>query len=81
MCTILHTHSLSFLISLYICLQFEAKKRVPAEDALRHSYFRSLGDQVQTLADSEYKHYTMSNIHSASVSSPLFCLQLHPSSL
>uniref|UniRef100_A0A674PPS6 Protein kinase domain-containing protein n=1 Tax=Takifugu rubripes TaxID=31033 RepID=A0A674PPS6_TAKRU len=28
-----------------------AKKRVSAEDALRHSYFRSFGDQVQTLAD------------------------------
>uniref|UniRef100_A0A667ZHD3 cyclin-dependent kinase n=1 Tax=Myripristis murdjan TaxID=586833 RepID=A0A667ZHD3_9TELE len=33
---------------------FEAKKRVSAEDALRHPYFRSLGEQVQTLADSEY---------------------------
>uniref|UniRef100_A0A667ZR07 cyclin-dependent kinase n=1 Tax=Myripristis murdjan TaxID=586833 RepID=A0A667ZR07_9TELE len=30
---------------------FEAKKRVSAEDALRHPYFRSLGEQVQTLAD------------------------------
>ncbi|XP_034447795.1 cyclin-dependent kinase 17-like isoform X5 [Hippoglossus hippoglossus] len=36
---------------LSMLLQFEAKKRVSAEDALRHSYFRSLGDQVQTLAD------------------------------
>lgn len=43
-----------------------------AEDALRHSYFRSLGDQVQTLADSEYKRYSMSNIQGASVSSPPF---------
>nr|XP_046252282.1 cyclin-dependent kinase 17-like isoform X2 [Scatophagus argus] len=36
---------------LSVLLQFEAKKRVSAEDALRHSYFRSLGEQVQTLAD------------------------------
>ncbi|TNM87005.1 hypothetical protein fugu_007235 [Takifugu bimaculatus] len=36
---------------LSMLLQFEAKKRVSAEDALRHSYFRSFGDQVQTLAD------------------------------
>ncbi|XP_042264666.1 cyclin-dependent kinase 17-like isoform X6 [Thunnus albacares] len=36
---------------LSVLLQFEAKKRVSAEDALRHTYFRSLGDQVQTLAD------------------------------
>uniref|UniRef100_UPI003AABA78C cyclin-dependent kinase 17-like n=1 Tax=Centroberyx gerrardi TaxID=166262 RepID=UPI003AABA78C len=36
---------------LSLLLQFEAKKRVSAEEALRHPYFRSLGDQVQTLAD------------------------------
>ncbi|CAB1458108.1 unnamed protein product [Pleuronectes platessa] len=36
---------------LSMLLQFEAKKRVSAEDALKHSYFRSLGDQLQTLAD------------------------------
>uniref|UniRef100_A0A8C5H437 cyclin-dependent kinase n=1 Tax=Gouania willdenowi TaxID=441366 RepID=A0A8C5H437_GOUWI len=33
------------------CICFEAKKRVSAEDALRHSYFSSFGEQVQTLAD------------------------------
>uniref|UniRef100_A0A8B9LGV0 cyclin-dependent kinase n=1 Tax=Astyanax mexicanus TaxID=7994 RepID=A0A8B9LGV0_ASTMX len=32
-------------------LQFEAKRRVSAEEALRHPYFRSLGEQVQGLAD------------------------------
>uniref|UniRef100_A0A669CEM5 Cyclin-dependent kinase 17 n=1 Tax=Oreochromis niloticus TaxID=8128 RepID=A0A669CEM5_ORENI len=32
-------------------LQFEAKKRILAEDALRHAYFKCLGEQVQTLAD------------------------------
>nr|XP_043894350.1 cyclin-dependent kinase 17-like isoform X4 [Solea senegalensis] len=36
---------------LSMLLQFEAKKRVSAEDAQKHSYFRTLGDQVQTLAD------------------------------
>ncbi|XP_044068216.1 cyclin-dependent kinase 17-like isoform X2 [Siniperca chuatsi] len=36
---------------LSMLLQFEAKKRVSAEDALRQSYFRSFGEQVQTLAD------------------------------
>ncbi|XP_076596368.1 cyclin-dependent kinase 17-like isoform X1 [Chaetodon auriga] len=36
---------------LSMLLQFEAKKRVSAEDALRQSYFRSLGEHVQTLAD------------------------------
>nr|XP_020471631.1 cyclin-dependent kinase 16-like isoform X3 [Monopterus albus] len=36
---------------LSVLLQFDAKKRVSAEDALRHSYFKSLGEQVQTLAD------------------------------
>ncbi|XP_023681624.1 cyclin-dependent kinase 16-like isoform X2 [Paramormyrops kingsleyae] len=32
-------------------LQFEAKKRISAEEAIRHPYFHSLGEQVQTLPD------------------------------
>ncbi|XP_064154250.1 cyclin-dependent kinase 17-like isoform X1 [Anguilla rostrata] len=36
---------------LSLLLQFEAKRRISAEEALRHPYFRSLGEQVQTLAD------------------------------
>uniref|UniRef100_A0A3Q2UMI3 cyclin-dependent kinase n=1 Tax=Fundulus heteroclitus TaxID=8078 RepID=A0A3Q2UMI3_FUNHE len=32
-------------------LQFEAKDRVSAEEALRHSYFRTLGEHVQSLPD------------------------------
>ncbi|XP_032376271.1 cyclin-dependent kinase 16 isoform X5 [Etheostoma spectabile] len=36
---------------LSMLLQFEAKRRVSAEDALRHSYFKCFGEQVQTLAD------------------------------
>ncbi|XP_068454439.1 cyclin-dependent kinase 17-like isoform X2 [Clinocottus analis] len=36
---------------LSVLLQFEAKKRVSAEEALTHSYFKCFGEQVQTLAD------------------------------
>uniref|UniRef100_W5NAJ9 Protein kinase domain-containing protein n=1 Tax=Lepisosteus oculatus TaxID=7918 RepID=W5NAJ9_LEPOC len=36
---------------LPLSLQFEAKTRISAEEALRHPYFRSLGEQVQTLPD------------------------------
>ncbi|XP_051777028.1 cyclin-dependent kinase 17-like isoform X1 [Erpetoichthys calabaricus] len=32
-------------------LQFDAKKRISAEEALHHAYFKTLGDQVQTLPD------------------------------
>ncbi|XP_008412075.1 cyclin-dependent kinase 17-like isoform X2 [Poecilia reticulata] len=32
-------------------LQFEAKNRVSAEEALRHPYFRTLGEHVQSLPD------------------------------
>lgn len=41
-------------VSVSVLLQFEAKKRVSAEDAIRQSYFKSLGAEVQTLADSEF---------------------------
>uniref|UniRef100_A0A8C7T4Y4 cyclin-dependent kinase n=1 Tax=Oncorhynchus mykiss TaxID=8022 RepID=A0A8C7T4Y4_ONCMY len=33
-------------------LQFEGKKRISAEEAMRHLYFHSLGDRVITLPDS-----------------------------
>nr|XP_040048180.1 cyclin-dependent kinase 16-like isoform X4 [Gasterosteus aculeatus aculeatus] len=36
---------------LSVLLQFEAKKRVSAEEALTHSYFKCFGEQVQTLSD------------------------------
>ncbi|KAM8862278.1 cyclin-dependent kinase 17-like isoform 1-T7 [Spinachia spinachia] len=36
---------------LSVLLQFEAKKRVSAEEALTHSYFKCFGEQVQTLTD------------------------------
>uniref|UniRef100_A0A6Q2ZNW3 cyclin-dependent kinase n=1 Tax=Esox lucius TaxID=8010 RepID=A0A6Q2ZNW3_ESOLU len=42
----------------YLC--FDPMKRVSAEEALRHPYFRSLGEQVQTLADSESSHISSS---------------------
>lgn len=47
------------LLSGCLLLQFEAKKRVSAEEAITHSYFRSLGEEVQTLADSEFKGHVM----------------------
>jgi len=49
-----------------VCLppdQFEAKKRVSAENALRVPYFKSLGEQVQTLQDSEYTVWTRNLMH------------------
>ncbi|CAL9703127.1 unnamed protein product [Knipowitschia caucasica] len=36
---------------LSLLLKFEAKKRISAEEATKHAYFKSLGDQVQILAD------------------------------
>uniref|UniRef100_A0AAQ4RHX7 cyclin-dependent kinase n=1 Tax=Gasterosteus aculeatus aculeatus TaxID=481459 RepID=A0AAQ4RHX7_GASAC len=41
---------------LSVLLQFEAKKRVSAEEALTHSYFKCFGEQVQTLSDSDSVH-------------------------
>lgn len=37
-----------------VFLQFEARRRISAEVALRHIYFRELGDKVQDLDDSKY---------------------------
>lgn len=34
--------------------QYESKKRVSAEEAMKHSYFRQLGMRVHTLPESEY---------------------------
>uniref|UniRef100_A0AAY4D797 cyclin-dependent kinase n=1 Tax=Denticeps clupeoides TaxID=299321 RepID=A0AAY4D797_9TELE len=41
--------------------QFEAKARVCADEALRHSYFHSLGPQVQALPDSESRERLLPN--------------------
>lgn len=75
------------LTLLSACLQFDAKKRVSAEDALKHSYFRSLGEQVQTLPDSKHTS-TDPNVLSAYalplINRPYFhfsVLKLLPSSL
>nr|XP_015203559.1 PREDICTED: uncharacterized protein LOC102682506 [Lepisosteus oculatus] len=38
-------------IDMCLDIRFEAKTRISAEEALRHPYFRSLGEQVQTLPD------------------------------
>ena len=37
--------------------QYEAKKRISAQDAMRHPYFRSLGSMVHKLPDSKSKLY------------------------
>ncbi|XP_010901850.2 cyclin-dependent kinase 16-like isoform X3 [Esox lucius] len=47
---------------LSLLLQFDPMKRVSAEEALRHPYFRSLGEQVQTLADTS-SIFSVKDIH------------------
>ncbi|KAG9332464.1 hypothetical protein JZ751_014562, partial [Albula glossodonta] len=42
---------LGLSVGATVPLPFEAKKRISAEESLRHPYFRSLGEQVQTLSD------------------------------
>ncbi|KAI2662083.1 Cyclin-dependent kinase 16 [Labeo rohita] len=42
-------------------LQFEGKKRIAAEEAMRHPYFHCLGERILTLPDSEF---TYTHIHS-----------------
>uniref|UniRef100_A0A671LQJ5 cyclin-dependent kinase n=1 Tax=Sinocyclocheilus anshuiensis TaxID=1608454 RepID=A0A671LQJ5_9TELE len=37
-------------------LQFEGKKRIAAEEAMRHQYFHCLGERILTLPDSEFTH-------------------------
>lgn len=39
---------------LFILFQYEAKDRVSASDAMKFSYFNSLGPEVHKLADSKY---------------------------
>uniref|UniRef100_A0A8C6L799 cyclin-dependent kinase n=1 Tax=Nothobranchius furzeri TaxID=105023 RepID=A0A8C6L799_NOTFU len=54
----------------------QSKKRVSAEEALKHSYFKSLGQEVQTLADSEHTRLKYSP-YSANVSPIWFFLFIH----
>lgn len=35
-------------------MQFEGRKRVSADDAMRHPFFQSLGERVTKLPDSEW---------------------------
>lgn len=46
------THSAHSVVSV----QFDPKARVCADEALRHRYFNSFGDQVHVLPDSEFHH-------------------------
>jgi len=36
--------------------QFEGKKRIAAEEAMRHPYFHCLGERTITLPDSEFTY-------------------------
>lgn len=39
---------------LFLSPQYESKKRISAEEAMKHSYFRQLGIRVYTLPESEH---------------------------
>lgn len=41
---------------LFLSPQYESKKRISAEEAMKHSYFRQLGMRVHTLPESEHTH-------------------------
>lgn len=47
------TRSVNVTAFLWVFLQYEAKSRISAEAALRHPYFKSLGERVHLLPDSE----------------------------
>lgn len=41
---------------LFLSPQYESKKRISADEAMKHSYFRQLGMRVHTLPESEHTH-------------------------
>lgn len=41
-------------IVIAMVFQFEGKKRISAEEAMRHSYFHCMGERVLTLPDSKW---------------------------
>lgn len=41
---------------LFLSPQYESKKRISAEEAMKHSYFRQLGMRIHTLPESEHTH-------------------------
>lgn len=45
-----------FFIVTAMVFQFEGKKRISADEAMRHSYFHCLGERVLTLPDSKCAH-------------------------
>lgn len=47
------TRGVNVTAFLWGFLQYEAKSRISAEAALRHPYFKSLGERVQLLPDSK----------------------------
>lgn len=50
---VLHTRRLYVIAFLWGFVQYEAKGRISAEAALRHAYFKSLGERVHLLPDSK----------------------------
>lgn len=58
--------------------QYESKKRVSAEEAMKHSYFRQLGMRVHTLPESEYSDTCRSLLLRAIVLWRLFFLPSQP---
>lgn len=72
---------------LFLPPQYESKKRISAEEAMKHSHFRQLGMRIHTLPESEHTHSWIklqSIFHTARFSSflllsvewssPLFCV-------
>lgn len=47
------TCRLDVIAFLWVLAQYEAKGRISAEAALRHAYFKSLGERVHLLPDSK----------------------------
>lgn len=50
----------------FLSLQYESKKRISAEEAMKHSYFRQLGMRVHTLPESE-RTFTRTDISQQSI--------------
>lgn len=46
--------SMCVFIVIAMVFQFEGKKRISAEEAMRHSYFHCMGERVLTLPDSKW---------------------------
>uniref|UniRef100_A0A8C1B8U1 cyclin-dependent kinase n=1 Tax=Cyprinus carpio carpio TaxID=630221 RepID=A0A8C1B8U1_CYPCA len=61
---LLDTEGIELLLSF---LRYESKKRISADESMKHSYFKSLGMRVHTLPESEYDLIVVSHYGSMSV--------------